>query len=60
MTVEEIAMKLCQHTYLKLAEQDKAGVGIGYSLEKYWDTNKKFFMERAEIYCEVKTCLEAK
>lgn len=52
MNVEEIAKKICLSHYLQL---DKSHAT--YSPEKYWETNKKYFLRRAEIYLEVKECL---
>lgn len=58
MTTEEIARKLCEHKYLKLCDAT-LGKSEKYSLEKYWEKNKQYFIERAQIYLEVKECLEA-
>ena len=59
MDAEEIAKKVCRHSYAKLCSERKEREEE-YSYEKYWETNKEYFMERAEIYLEVKECLEAK
>jgi hypothetical protein len=60
MTIDEIAKKLCEYSYLKLCEQCAKGANPSYSLETYWEINKKYFTGRAEIYLEVKECLKAK
>jgi hypothetical protein len=59
MTTEEIARKLCEHRYLRLCDATE-GKNKEYPLEEYWERNKKYFIERAEIYLEVKECLEAR
>jgi hypothetical protein len=59
MTTDQIARKLCEHNYSKLCDET-TGKDNDYSLEEYWERNKKYFIERVEIYLEVKECLEAK
>jgi predicted transglutaminase-like protease len=59
MDKEEIAKKLCRHNYTKLCSERKE-MEEEYSYEEYWETNREYFMERAQIYLEVKECLEAK
>jgi hypothetical protein len=59
MTTDEIARRLCEHSYLKLCDAT-GGKNENYSLEEYWEKNKTHYIERAEIYIEVKECLEAK
>lgn len=59
MNVEEIAKKLCKHNYLKLCDVN-LGMNTTYSFEKYWETNKEYFIQRAKIYLDVKECLETK
>jgi hypothetical protein len=59
MDAEEIAKKLCHHNYLKLCDE-KGAMVAEFTLEKYWETNKEYFMERAAIYLEVKECLGGK
>jgi hypothetical protein len=53
MTTEEIAKKFCEYWYLKQKES-----GSSYSFGNYWEVNKTYFIERAEIYLEVKECVE--
>jgi len=60
MTTEEIAKKLCEHTYLKYCEECQKTVDTAYSFAKYWENNREYFTERANIYLEVKGFLEAK
>jgi hypothetical protein len=60
MTAEEIAKKLCEYSYLKLCEQSEKPTIAAYPLERYWEKNKEYFIERAKIYLEVKEYLEAK
>ena len=57
MTTEEIAEKLCRHSYARLCAQE--GAEQQHPLEKYREVNWKYFMGRAEIYLEVKAYLEA-
>jgi len=59
MTTEEIARKLCEHGYLKLCDATW-GKNEGYSVEEYWKRNKKYFIEQASIYLDVKECIEVK
>ena len=59
MTIEEMARKLCEHNYIKLCD-GTPGKNAAYSLEAYWERNKKYFIEQVEIYLEVKKSLEAK
>ncbi len=61
-TSQEIARKLCEHAYLKLCEQmcELPATDTAYSLEEYWKKNERYFIEQAEIYLEVKACLDAK
>jgi hypothetical protein len=61
MNMEETAKKVCEKSYLKLCrELDEPGTTPGYSFEQYWEKNKEHFTHLAEIYLEVKECLEAK
>jgi hypothetical protein len=53
MTVAEIARKLCEHWFIKLAKSETS-----YAVENYWERNKEYFMQRAKIYLEVKGSLE--
>lgn len=61
MTTQEIARKICDHAYRKMCEQlcKVPTPDRKYSLEEYWERNKDYFIMQAEIYLEVKACLEA-
>ena len=59
MNSEEIARRLCEHSYLKLDKREQEA-GIEYSLAEYWDKNKAYFTRQAEIYLCVKESLDSK
>jgi hypothetical protein len=60
MEADEIAKKICKYTYLKQCDHSKDAKASVFSFEDYWERNKKYFTERAQIYLEVKACLEEK
>ncbi len=54
MTVEEIARKIAENSFSELARDS-----YSYSFDGYWERNRRYFLERAGIYSEVKESLEA-
>jgi hypothetical protein len=58
MSVEEIAKKVSEKTYLKLCKARGSETNSEYSFEQYWERNKEYFTQHAKIYLEVKECME--
>ncbi len=58
MTPEEIAKIICEHTYSGQCNAHEKAAGTMFTFDEYWERNKKYFIDRAKIYLEVKECLE--